>query len=78
MADLLSVPLPSELKKEMAKHKEIKWVEVARQAFRDKVEVLEKLDGITAKSLLTERDVERHSTKVKAAVWKKHKKTLGL
>ncbi|HIH22552.1 TPA: hypothetical protein HA238_02395 [Candidatus Micrarchaeota archaeon] len=75
---MLSVPLPEELKDEMERHREIKWVEVARQALWEKVKTLEKLDEILAKSELTEEDVEKHSRIVKEKVWKKHKKELGL
>ncbi len=75
---MLSVPLPEELKEEMDRHKEIKWVEIARQALWEKVRALEKLDEILSKSKLTEQDVERHSKIIKEKVWKKHKKELGL
>jgi hypothetical protein len=75
---MLSVPLPSELKEEMEKHKEIKWVEVARQALWDKVRALEKLDKIMAKSNLSEKDVEKHTKILKERVWKKHKQELGV
>ncbi|MDO8553677.1 MAG: hypothetical protein Q7S22_02630 [Candidatus Micrarchaeota archaeon] len=78
MTNMLSVPLPEELKDEMAKYKEIKWVEVVRQALWEKVKVLEKLDSILSKSELSEQDVEKHSKLLKEKVWKKHKKELGL
>jgi hypothetical protein len=78
MTNILSVPLPDELKDEMERHRDIKWVEVARQALWEKVRALEKLDEIMAKSKLTEEDVEKHSKIVKEKVWKKHKKELGL
>ncbi|HLC68203.1 MAG TPA: hypothetical protein VJH24_00045 [Candidatus Bilamarchaeaceae archaeon] len=78
MTNMLSVPLPEELKEEMDRHKDIKWVEVVRQALWEKVKALEKLDEIMAKSKLTEEDVEIHSKKVKKKVWKRHKKELGL
>jgi len=78
MTNMLSVPLPEELKEEMDRHKEIKWVEIARQALWEKVRALEKLDEILSKSKLTEQDVERHSKIIKEKVWKKHKKELGL
>jgi hypothetical protein len=78
LTNILSVPLPEELKEEMEKHKEIKWVEVARQALWEKIKAVEKLDEIMAKSRLTEEDVEKHSKAVKEKVWEKHKKQLGL
>lgn len=78
MANILSVPLPEELKEEMSRHAEIKWVEVARQALWEKVKALEKLDQIMAKSKLSEEDVEKHSKMAKKKVWKKHRKELGV
>jgi len=78
MTNMLSVPLPNELKEEMERHREIKWVEVARQALWEKVKTLERLDEIMAKSELTEADVEKHSGILKEKIWKKHKKEMGL
>ncbi len=77
MTNMLSVPLPQELKDEMEQHKEIKWVEVVRQALWAKIKALEKLDQLMVKSELTENDIEEHSKIVKENVWKKHKKELG-
>lgn len=75
---MLSVPLPEELKQEMEKHREIKWVEIARRALWEAVQAVEKLDEIMAKSKLTEKDVEKHSKILKQKVWEKHKTQLGL
>ncbi|MFH1106398.1 MAG: hypothetical protein V1787_00730 [Candidatus Micrarchaeota archaeon] len=78
MAQMLSVPLPDDLKKDLDRHKEIKWVEIARQALRDKVEALDEMDEFFAKSSLTAEDVEKHARAVSKNVWKRHKKELGL
>ncbi|MFH1200553.1 MAG: hypothetical protein V1708_05800 [Candidatus Micrarchaeota archaeon] len=78
MTQMLSVPLPDDLKTGLDRHKEIKWVEVARQALRDKVEALDEMDGFFSKSKVTEKDVEKHSRIVKAKVWRRYKKELGL
>ncbi len=78
MTNMLSVPLPEELKQEMEKHREIKWVEIARRALWEAVQAVEKLDEIMAKSKLTEKDVEKHSKILKQKVWEKHKTQLGL
>ena len=75
---MLSVPLPVELGAEMEKHREIKWVEVARQALWEKLKTLDRLDEIMAKSTLTEKDVEKHARIVNQKVWERHKKKLGL
>ena len=78
MTSILSVPLPEELRNEMDRHTEIKWVEVARQAIWEKIRTLEKLDEIMAKSRLSEEDVEKYSKQIKERVWKKHEKEMGL
>ena len=78
MADMLSVPLPPGLKDEMGRHREIKWVEVARQAIVEKMRSLEAFEKIALKSALSEGDVEIHSKAVKQKVWARHKKKLGL
>lgn len=62
---ILSVPLPSEIKEEMDKHKEMKWVEVARRAILERLELLEKMDQLLAKSEFTEEDAIRHGRKIK-------------
>ncbi len=77
MTQMLSVPLPDELKEELDKHKEIKWVEVARQALREKVEALHAVEEIMAKSKVDEKDAARHADIVKKKVWKRHKHALG-
>lgn len=78
MTNILSVPVPEELKEEMDRHREIKWVEVARQALWEKIRALEKLDQIMAKSRLTEQDIEKHSKTIKEKVWRRHRKELGV
>lgn len=78
MAFVLSVPLDKELKAEMEKHSEIKWVEVARQALRAKILTLQELDEIFSTSKLTEKDIEKHAKIVNKRVWERHKRALGL
>jgi len=64
----MTLAVPEELKKKMDSFKEMNWSEVARQAFRQKVEDLEFLRNFTAKSKLTEEDALRIGKKVSAAV----------
>src|SRR6266571_6226823 len=68
----LTLSVPDELYKEMKKHLEIRWSEVARQALAKKVDDLRRLDALLAGSALRERDVEEVGRKVKERVWKKH------
>ena len=46
------------LHKEMQAHSEIKWSDVARQAFEKKVKELHWIDKLLEKSILTEKDAE--------------------
>ncbi len=64
----VNLAVPEELKHKMDKHAEINWSEVARQAFKQKLEDLEILDDFTGKSALTEQDAERLGRKVGEAL----------
>lgn len=71
---ILSVPLPVEVRAEMDAHKEIKWVEVARQAIIRQLEVLEKMDELLSKSDFSEQDALSHGKAVNKKVWARHKR----
>lgn len=66
---VLSVPLPGELKAEMDRHREIRWVEVARQAIVERLRILEKMDELLAKSEFSEKDALRHGRLVSRKAW---------
>lgn len=70
---ILSVPLTEELKRGIDKHREIKWVEVARSAIEKKLVVLDKVDEILAESTPSEEDAERIGHKIKAKIRKRLK-----
>lgn len=70
---VLSVPLPADVKKQMDRHSEIKWVEVARKAIVEKLELLERMDALLAESQFTEKDAVRHGRKVNQGVLKRHR-----
>ena len=63
--------MPEELHKRMKKHSEIRWSNIARQAIKEKLEDLELLERITAKSKLTTKDAEEISRKIDMAITKK-------
>ena len=67
----ITLSVPEELKVEMDEHPELNWSEIARQAIREKLTVLKKIDIILAKSTLTEKDAIRIGHKVNKAVAKK-------
>lgn len=55
----ITLALDEETAREIQAHPEIRWTEVARQAFRRKLRELHALDAAFAKSRLTRKDVER-------------------
>ena len=52
----MTLSVPEKLKHRMESHPEINWSEVARQAFKHKIEDLEFLRKFKSKSTLTEED----------------------
>lgn len=69
----MTLSIPEELLKRMKAFAEIKWSEVARQAFEERVKDLEVLNKIASKSKLTKKDVEEISKKVKEGIAKRHR-----
>lgn len=67
----LTLAVPQELKEEMDAHPEMNWSEVARQAIKDKVLLLKKIDEMLSGSRLTEEDAIRLGRKVKKEIAKK-------
>ncbi len=63
--------LPDDLQKKMKEHSEIRWSEVIRKAIQKKIEDLELLNTLTAKSKLTAKDALDISKKVDASVAKR-------
>ncbi len=66
---ILSVPVSPDVKKRMDQHREIKWVEVARSAVVEKLDILEKLDKMLSKSTLTEEDAVRIGREINKKVF---------
>jgi predicted CopG family antitoxin len=60
----ITVSVDDELKERMAKHPEINWSEVTRQAIQAKIEKLELLNDLTTDSELTDEDVEELAAKI--------------
>lgn len=68
----ITLSVPEELKKEMDYYRELNWSEVARQAIKEKIVLLKKMDALLAKSKLTEEDAVRLGRKVNKALTKKY------
>jgi len=70
----MTLSVPKELKTLMDQFPEINWSEVARKAFREKVEDLKFLKEFTSKSELTEEDALELGRKVNRALSKRYRK----
>ena len=67
----MTLSLPKELHQEMILHSEVKWSDVARQAFAKKIKELHWMDRILDKSTLTEDDAEEIGHKIKHEIRKR-------
>jgi len=73
MANLM-LAIPADLKAEMKKFAEINWSEVACQAIVEKIQTLEAMDRLLARSALTERQANEVGRQIRRRVWKKHRR----
>ncbi len=67
----MTLSVPEELHKKMVVHSEIKWSDVARQAFEKKVKELHWMDTLLEKSEFTEKDAEEIGHKIKGEILKR-------
>lgn len=67
----MTLSVPEELHKRMKQHTELKWSDIARQAFEKKVREIELTEKLLSKSELTEEDAERIGHKIKSKIRKR-------
>ena len=67
----MTLSVPEDLHKEMQAHSEIKWSDVARQAFQKKVRELHWMDRVLEKSTFTEKDADEIGEFVKGEINKR-------
>ncbi|MBS3163576.1 hypothetical protein J4427_02695 [Candidatus Woesearchaeota archaeon] len=67
----ITLSVPIEMKKQMDTHPEMNWSEVTRQAIREKLIILAKMDLMLSKSKMTEKDALELGRKVNQAVAKR-------
>ena len=67
----MTLSIPEKLHKEMDVHSEIKWSDVARQAFEKKVREMHWMDKVLEKSSLTEKEAEEIGRKIKHDIKKR-------
>ncbi|MBI5415288.1 MAG: hypothetical protein HZA29_00575 [Candidatus Omnitrophica bacterium] len=69
----MTLAIPVDLKERMDKFKEMNWSEVARQAIREKMLLLERMSQMLSGSTLDGASIEAHAARIKKNVSKKHK-----
>lgn len=74
----MTLAVSDELQNRMGKHREIRWSEIAREAFEKRLTELEWMDKITKQSRLTEKDAEEIGHKIKTEIWKRFKKRFSI
>ena len=70
----ITLSVPEEMLEKMKRHTELKWSEIARQAFEKKLKEIELMEKLLSKSELTETDAERIGHEVKAIMRKRFSK----
>jgi hypothetical protein len=70
----MTLSIPEDLHKEMQRPSEIKWSEVARQAFEQKIRELHWMDEVLRRSRLSEEDAERIGHRIKHEMAKRFMK----
>ena len=68
----MTLAVPKELKQEMDDFPEINWSEVARIAFKRKIEALKVLKDFSSESEMTEQDAIELGRKVNKALRKRY------
>ena len=67
----ITLAIPEDLHTRMKEHSEIRWSEVVRKTISQKIEDLDMMDKLAAKSKLTQKDVDEIASKVDSAVARK-------
>lgn len=64
----MTLSIPEELHKKMKRHTELKWSDIARQAFERKLKETGLIESLLSRSNMTEEDAERIGHDIKAKV----------
>lgn len=70
----MTLSVPEELYNKMKQHTELKWSDIARKSFENKLNEIELLDKMLSKSKLSEKDAEIIGHKIKAEMRKRFDK----
>lgn len=69
----ITLSVPEELRKEMEEFHDINWSAVARDAIKQRIELLRKFKAFTKNSTFTEKDALELGKKVNKNVAKQHR-----
>jgi hypothetical protein len=67
----MTLSIPKELHRKMKRHTELKWSDIARQAFEKKLDEIEFTERILQRSELDEKDAERIGHEIKSKINKR-------
>ncbi|MFH1306566.1 MAG: hypothetical protein ABIH83_02835 [Candidatus Micrarchaeota archaeon] len=67
----ITLSVSEDVHRDMKKHSEVRWSEVARKAIVERLEVLKLAEKLAKKSKLTEKDVLEFSRKIKRLAGKR-------
>lgn len=73
----MTIAIPEGLHGRMRELSEIRWSEVARKAFEEKVDEIELVERIAKRSKLTEKDVEELAGLIDSKMYKEIMKKCG-
>lgn len=72
----LTLSVPTELKHKMDSFKYINWSAIAREAIINKIQLLQRMNKLLAKSALTEEDTIKYGRTVKKKQWARTRRLL--
>lgn len=67
----ITIAVPEELHKKMKEFSEVRWSEVARKAFEERIRDFELIDAFAKRSKFTQKDVEEFADLIDKRAWKK-------
>lgn len=70
----MTLSIPEELYREMVAHSELKWSDVARQAFEKKIRELHWIDEVLKNSKMSDIDAENIGNAIKIKINKRFSK----
>ena len=70
----VTLAVSDNLQKRMKSHSDVRWSEIAREAFEKRIIELEWMEEVLKSSKFTEKDAEEIGHKIKEKIWNRFKK----